>query len=98
MDTVKKQPFEQYPWAMEFYGKLPPRTNLLSGTVHAVNVVIDQEDDSVLGSTTLDIQGTQAIATLKSGVSGTSYKVTYRVTCSDGSKLEDEILLVVDEV
>lgn len=98
MDTVRKQPFEQYPWAMEFYGKLPPRSNLLSGTVGAVNVGIDQVDNSVLGSTTLDIQGTQAIATLKAGVSGTTYKVTYKVNCSDGSKLEEEILLVVEEI
>jgi hypothetical protein len=52
-------------------------------------------DNSVLASTTATIVGTQARVKVQSGTTGIDYKITFLVTLSDGSVLEEDVLMQV---
>ncbi len=95
MIEVEKQPSENQPLAFEFAGKLPTGTSLASGTVSAVRLDAGTTDNSVLASTTLTISGTQARFRVQAGTGGLAYKITALVTLSDGSVLEEDLLLNV---
>lgn len=96
MKELEKQPSENWPIAFEFSAKLPTGLSLLSGTVSAVRLDTGATDNTVLASTTLIINGTQAIMRVQAGTSGIQYKLTALVLLSDGlSTLEEDALMRV---
>lgn len=92
----QKQPAEQYPIAIEFNDKLPSGAMVSSGTVKAEDGGTDVSS-TVLGSTIATIVGTQAKVTVKAGTTDKQYKITFLVTLSDNSKLEEEVFMNVKE-
>jgi len=55
-------------------------------------------DNSVLGSTSATISGTQARVRVKQGVSGVQYKITFVITLSNTDILEEDVLMhVIDD-
>jgi hypothetical protein len=95
MKMFEKQPAESWPIAVEFSGKLPSGASLSSGTVSAIRTDTGATDNSVLASTTATIVGTQARVKVQSGTTGIDYKITFLVTLSDGSVLEEDVLMQV---
>ena len=95
LEQFEKQPAENFPFAVEFSGCLPAGLTIASGVVAAVVHRTGLADNSVLDSLTATIVGTQAIARVKAGVNGVTYKITYTITLSDGSVLEEDVLMQV---
>jgi hypothetical protein len=54
-------------------------------------------DNSVIDALAAVIAGTQAKVRVKAGASGSMYKLTFVLTLSDGSVLEEDILMVVQD-
>lgn len=54
-------------------------------------------DNSVIDALAAVITGTQAKVRVKAGASGTTYKLTFVLTLSDGSVLEEDVLMVVTD-
>lgn len=99
INVITKQPGEQYPVEVDFSasGKLPSGTTISSGTVKAEDSGSDVSG-TVLGSTSATISGgNKARVVVKAGTDGKEYKITFTVTLSDGSKLEEEIFMRVKE-
>jgi len=97
LEEFSKQPSEAYPIGVEFSGQLPAGTALVSGTVSAMNMTTGLTDNAVLGNTTATISGTQSKVKVQAGVDGVQYKITFLVTLDDGSILEEDLLMNVDE-
>lgn len=100
METVTKQPAEQFPVAVEFFGKLPPQGQTISTATATAIKVSDSSDatSTVIQSGSIVISGTQVQFGVKGGVTATDYKVTVTATLSDNSILEEDFLLDVDEL
>lgn len=97
LESFDKQPGENFPFAVEFSGRLPAGLSLASGTVAAVVYSTGVTDNSVLNSLSATIVETQAIARVKAGTDGATYKITFTVTLSDGSILEEDVLMNVKD-
>lgn len=99
MQSFSKQPSEKYPIAIEWSGKLPSGATLSSCTVGAVNNA-DNTDatGTVLVSPSGTVSGTQSKAIVQAGTNNTNYKITFTVVLSDGSILEEDVLMQVAEV
>ena len=96
---IEKQPFEYYPVAFEYYGKLPIGVTLVSGVASAWNLTDNTDATSiVLQSTTVTIDGTRALIKIKAGTSGKRYQITSKVTLSSGYQVEDEFYMTVQEI
>lgn len=98
IQTFSKQPSEKYKIAIEWNGKLPSGGTLSSCDVSAVDNS-DQSDatGTVLVSPTGEISGTQSRAVVQAGTDGKTYKITFLVTLTDGSILEEDVLMQVTE-
>ena len=97
--TFTKQSTETYIIAFEYFGKMPFRATLVSATVSAIDISDDSDASSiVLSSETATIVKAQARVRVKAGTSGKSYKITSAATLSDGSVLEDEAIMEVENV
>lgn len=94
-DYIEKTTTETWVFALKYEGRLPVGTTLVSGTVGATLANTSVVDNAVLGSTTTTIVGTDARATILAGVSSQDYHLSFKTTLSDGSVLEDTILLKV---
>lgn len=98
LQTFSKQPSERYKIAIEWSGKLPSGASLDSGSVSAVDTSDDSDATStVLASSTAEISGTQSRATVRAGTDGKTYKITFLVTLDDGSILEEDVNMRVEE-
>lgn len=97
IDELYKQPSENYPFGFEFANKLPDGLTLSSGTVTGKNIATGVTDNTVLQSTTATISGTQAKFRLQAGTDGASYNISLKVTLSDGSVLEEDLIMHVRE-
>ena len=96
--TLTKQPSENYPLALQYYGNLPVGTSLSSAALSAIDLLDDSDATNiVLASPTGTISGTQVLFRVQGGATGKNYKITCLATLSDGSILEDEITLTVTE-
>ena len=82
LESFDKQPGENFPFAVEFSGRLPAGLSLATGTVAAYDNSTGAPANSVLNSLTATIVGTQAIARVKAGTDGVTYKITYTVTAA----------------
>jgi hypothetical protein len=92
----EKQPTENWPIAFEFKDKLPMGLSLISGTVSAVRLDTSTTDNTVLASTVLAINGTQALMRVQAGASGVDYKLSALVLLSDAlTMLEEDALMHV---
>jgi hypothetical protein len=97
LESFNKQPSENYVIALELSERLPSGVSILSSTVSAINYETGAVDNSVIDSLTAVIVGTQAKVRVKAGTSGTTYKLTFVLTLSDGSILEEDLLMSVLE-
>lgn len=98
LQTFSKQPSERYKIAIEWSNKLPSGASLDSGSVSAVDTTDDSDATSVvLASSTAEISGTQSRAIVRAGTDGTTYKITFLVTLDDGSILEEDVNMRVEE-
>jgi hypothetical protein len=98
LETVEKQPAENFPFAVNFSKSLPAGATLSSVALSAVNVADDSDATAtVLTSSIGTVVGGSAVARLRAGDDGETYKVTYLATLSDGSVLEEDILLVATD-
>lgn len=97
MKEFEKQPTENWPIAIEFKDKLPPGLSLVSGTVSAIRLDTGAPDNSVLASTALAINGTQALMRVQAGTSGIDYKISALILLSDMTSVaaEDALMHVV---
>lgn len=95
--TFTKQPSEAMTIALECWSAVPRRTTLLSGTVSAIRNPDSVPDNSVLGDTNITVHRKQAKVWVQGGTSGKTYRLTFRVLCSDGSVLEEDIDMAVTE-
>ena len=96
-----KQPYEEFPIAINYKGKLPFGAQLVSGTVSALDLSNNSDASTiVLGSTTATIDTAESLAKVivRQGTDGKRYKITFRVVLSDTSKLEDEVIMEVAEI
>lgn len=91
----EKQSSEAYTIAIEFVGRLPSGASLSSGTVTAQNLSTGATDTTVLASTTATIATTQAKVKVQAGANQTSYKITFTLTLSDASILEEDVTMKV---
>lgn len=97
LESFEKQPAENFPFAVEFGGRMPSGLTLVSCALSAINTATALTDNTVLASTTGTIVGTNAVARVKAGSNGSTYKITYLVTLSDDSVLEEDVLMDVKE-
>jgi hypothetical protein len=95
MDTLNKQPAEKYGVSINFASRLPESVTVVSGVVSAINAKTLEADTTVYGASALVIEGAAATAIIQNGISGNKYQLTYTVTLSDGSILQEDIKLVV---
>ncbi|RMD50741.1 hypothetical protein D6827_03415 [Candidatus Parcubacteria bacterium] len=97
----EKQPNESFTIGIDYSGPnaLPSGTALQSGTVTAVNLTTGNTDTSVLSSTTATIDAANKLAKVgvQAGTSGTKYKITFLTTLDDGSVLEDDVIMRVED-
>lgn len=98
MNTFQKQPAEAYTIAIEFLNKLPTGATVSSGTVSAFDVQAAATDNTVLASTTATTTDTQARVKVQAGTNGKDYKITFAVTLSDSSVLEEDVLMQVRSI
>lgn len=96
MEEVEKQPTENWAFPFRFRGRLPTGLSLQSGVASAIRLDTMAVDNSVLASTAVTIDGTDAIIRLQAGSPGVSYKITVLVTLSDSlTVLEENVLMPV---
>jgi hypothetical protein len=100
VETITKQPAEQFPVAIEFYGKLPPFGQTISSVVFSAirTDTLADATSTIIVDDSEEIDDTQVQCGIKSGTSGLTYKVTATVTLSDGSILEEDYLLEVESI
>jgi hypothetical protein len=89
-----KQPFEQFPVAIDFAPALPTGTTV-SSCVCAVQDLEDGTDQTaaILVSPTATISGAIASVTIKAGTAGHLYNLRFRATLNTGSILEEDATL-----
>lgn len=99
--TFQKQPGEQYPIRINYFGKLPAGARILAATVSAEDVASPGVDASnaVLQSTTGTVDGPAVKVGVKGGEAGHSYKITVvaQLSTGEGDNLEDECVMVVED-
>ncbi len=100
LESFSKQPNENYPIAVEYVDQLPFGATILSSTLSAVVYNEETETEgastpSVLQSTSGTPVGTQVRARVQAGTTGVTYKISFVTTLSDGSVLEDDIIMRV---
>lgn len=91
----QKQVLESYPIAIEYVNRLPSGTSLASAAVAAYQLPDGTLDNTVTSSTTGTVSGTQVKIRVQAGTHGKDYKLTVLATLSDGSILEDDVLMQV---
>ena len=97
LEQFTKQPGEAFPIAIEFAGRLPPGASLASGTATGRVAATLVTDNTILFSQTVIVDGTLAKVRVQNGTDGIQYKISFVVTLSDTSILEEDILMdVVD--
>jgi len=100
-----KTSFEQYEIEVDFTDDLPlGSASISSGTLTAYKFAWKtpetKTDDSatVLQSTTATIvDNTKAWAVVKAGSDGYGYEILFQVTFDDGSKLEESVIMKVED-
>jgi hypothetical protein len=99
MEEFEKQPYEEYTRAFNYFGKLPSGVVPVSAVLSAYNVT-DSADatNTVLESTAATVTGFLVKYKVRAGTTAKDYKITARGVFSDGSKLEEDILMKVREV
>jgi hypothetical protein len=99
---IKKQPTEIFPISIDYTGKLPTGTALLSGVAR-----VTRDSDSadvttdLLVSSTVSVTGLLASVIVQAGTDGERYVIEFDMTLDTGTPpyfLQDEIKLKVDEV
>lgn len=98
LQSFEKQPDEQYFIAIEWQGKLPTGTALVSGAVAATRYPDLVTDNTVLASTVAIVSGTQSLVRVKLGEHGRDYRVTFLMTLSNGDILEEDVLMQVRQI
>src|SRR5574343_615445 len=95
LQTLKKQAYEARLFQFDFSAKMATEAALAT-----VVSIVSANQGNIVGSTNLTIAG-QTIAgqilqaKYSGGTSGETYKITAKVTDSDGQELEEEELLAV---
>lgn len=97
LESFSKQPSENYVIALDISERLPSGASIISSTVSAANYIAGIMDNSVIDTLLAVIVGTQAKVRVKAGSTGTTYKITFTLTLSDGSVLEEDVLMVVKD-
>lgn len=108
MEEFSKQTWERYARAFNFYNRLSrwafstnqPVLLTLSSGVASARKQSDNSDatSDVLQTTSVGIDGYFAVYSVKGGLSGTNYIITLRMTLSDTSQIEEDVLMkVADE-
>lgn len=99
METRNKQPSERLPLAFEFRDRLPLGGEILNGVFSAID--IDDASDvtaTILVSPTGTVAGTQVRFMVIAGTDGHTYKVTLLATLTDGSILEEDVLIAMGAI
>lgn len=92
---IVKQTAEKFPYTITYTGRLPDGATVASCAVAGLNLYSNATDNSVISNTVATVTTTTASVFVQAGTSDIRYKVTYTATLSDGSILEDDILLIV---
>lgn len=95
IETFDKQPAEAYLIAVEWAGKLPAGTLLLTGTVEATRYPDLVVDNTVIANTLASVSGTQSIIKVLGGEHGRDYRITFMMTLTNGDLLEEDVLMQV---
>jgi len=95
MNIWTKRPAESYAEAVEFVGRLPTGSSLVSGVAVAINRATGADATATVLEGAVAISATRAIIKGKAGTSPTDYLITLTVTLDDGSVLVEEILFQV---
>ena len=95
LEEFTKQPVETFPIAIEFAGRLPPGASLASGTATGRVAATLATDNSILFSQTVTVDGTLAKVRVQNGTDGILYKISFVMTLSDNSILEEDVLMDV---
>jgi hypothetical protein len=96
---IQKTPYEQKTFGVDWTAQLRSGVTVSSGTFEAWNIT-DHTDAStgankVLEATAATISGNEARCRLIAGVDGKEYKITSKVTLSNGDLLESSTILKV---
>lgn len=99
MITVNKQPNERLPLAFEFLDRLPLGGQLSSGIFNAIDIADDSDvTATMLPSPTGTVAGTQVRFNVIAGTDGHRYKITLLATLTDGSILEEDVIIAVGAI
>lgn len=90
-----KQPSEKYPIAIDYTNEIPIGTSLVSATGAAFDLTRNASDPTVLVSATGVVSGAQASLRVQAGQHGDKYKITFTTYLSDGSILEDDVIMEI---
>ena len=100
LESVTKQSTEEYDFAVEHYGKLPPGRSISTATVTSINnVSLATTTTAVIVTDSVTVSGTQVRFTLKAGqTNGDVHKVTVRANLDNGTgPVETDFLLNITD-
>ena len=98
-ETFEKQANEKIPKGIDFpAGRVP-----VGATVQSVAVSASIYPDGTDAAATVlegiaTVTTTRVVQMLKGGVNGKDYRITYLTTLTDGTQLEDDLLMQVRDV
>jgi hypothetical protein len=97
MEVLQKQPYEELPFTFDFADVIPSGATVSAiDSIAAANcAVVSGSSNVTTGSNTTS--GRSAQTKVSGGTSGESYKITCRVTDSNGHKHEHEGIVEVIE-
>jgi hypothetical protein len=97
-ETFEKQTAEKIPKGIEYTDRLPEGevVQFADVKVRVYTAGTDLTGTMIEGVPT--VTDTRITAMIKGGADGTDYKITYLATCSNGTILEDDLLMQVRDI
>ena len=95
MSLFQKQPSERFPISMDFTDWLAVGETI--ATIRSVTATKGETDvtEEIIDGSSID--GNKIKTVVKSGDSGSQYKITFEITTSDDNDYEDDVLMLVKD-
>lgn len=96
MDSFEKQPYEEWPIAVDFSPRLPAGTTIATMVVSAkLEADNSNQGETVLDASNATINGNIVIVGVKGGVNLADYIISFRGTLSPSGKVETDLRMRV---
>lgn len=97
VQVIEKTTFGKEPRTVQYADRMPEGASLSSVAVVATNLYSGATDNTVISDTTATIDGTDASVFVQGGTHGSRYVISFRATLDDGTKFQDDFLLIVED-